>query len=105
MKEDFDPTAGTLAGTRNRATVTTSNRWKVSRGLNQMRSRKKVTSWLAASLALIGLLAGSVVAEAGPRGTTKRHYNKGNQYQLHFRSSIVSRRLARDVLARHVKVI
>jgi serine protease AprX len=42
-----------------------------------MRSRKKVTSWLAASLALIGLLAGSVAAEAGPR----RNRHKGNQYQ------------------------
>jgi serine protease AprX len=42
-----------------------------------MRSRRKVTSWLAASLALIGLLAGSVAAEAGPR----RNRHKGNQSQ------------------------
>ena len=74
MKEHFDPTAGTPAGTRNRATVTTSDRWKVSRGLNQMRSRRNVTSWLAASLALIGLLAGS--AEAGPR----RSRHQGPQF-------------------------
>jgi serine protease AprX len=76
MTQDFDPTAGSPAGTRNRATVTTSERWKVSRGLNQMRSRKNVTSWLAASMALIGLLAGAVTADAGPR--RNRHY--GYQY-------------------------
>jgi serine protease AprX len=46
-----------------------------------MRSRKKVTSWLAASLALIGFLTSVVAVEAGPRRVTKRHNNRGNQYQ------------------------
>jgi len=74
------PTACAQAGIHHRKkTMTTSETRKVAEGTDQMRSRKRASSWLTAALVLIGLVVLAAPVAARPGSRNERSERSGNR--------------------------